>query len=290
MNQVFKTLYQNGAQPREIWIICPFAGGSLSAFKTWMSLDCNALAKETLVLLATYPGRDHRMRERPLTSIEAIAEDVAEGLRTWIADQTFTKETQIILCGHSMGAQVAYEVCHRFESSFGALSPIKNLILSACHAPHLSSRRRLSQLNDDDFIDQLIAIGSGSPILKQHPELLPLFLPMLRADFLATECYYQQVNYYQQVTASKCLQHTPCTLVFGEHDPEAWESEVAAWQPWLMPIGEKPTLIAISGDHFYITATPEHFLNKVTVHIPTRVEHRPTPPMNHPHFSGEQHG
>ncbi|MBF4218501.1 thioesterase, partial [Vibrio anguillarum] len=90
-------------------------------------------------------------------------------------------------------------------------------------APHLSSRRRLSQLNDDDFIDQLIAIGSGSPILKQHPELLPLFLPMLRADFLATECYYQQVNYhqqvnyYQQVTASKCLQYTPCTLVFGEH-------------------------------------------------------------------------
>nr|MBF4322452.1 thioesterase [Vibrio anguillarum] len=93
MNQVFKTLYQSGAQPLEIWIICPFAGGSLSAFKTWMSLDCNALAKETLVLLATYPGRDHRMRERPLTSIEAIAEDVAEGLRTWIADQTFIKET-----------------------------------------------------------------------------------------------------------------------------------------------------------------------------------------------------
>lgn len=257
MRQVFKTLYQQGDRPRDIWVICPFAGSSLSAFKSWMSLDKKTLPDEFLVMLATYPGRDHRMQERPLTSITELASDISDALMEWIDQKQLPIDAQILLCGHSMGAQVAFEVCQKFENYYGAQSPIKKLILSACHAPHIESRRKLSLLNNDDFINQLIDIGCGNPILQQNSELLSMFLPMLRSDFYATD------NYSNQASPEKRLRHTPCVLVFGERDPEASESEVAAWYDWLAPQQDETPLISIAGDHFYISSTPEIFLKMV---------------------------
>lgn len=267
MSHVFKTLYQHGSRPRHIWVICPFAGGSLSAFKSWMSLDQKILPEESLILLATYPGRDHRMRECPLASIAELANEMTDALMTWLTQTPLSIDARIQLCGHSMGAQVAYEVCQRFETYYGAQNPIQTLIVSGCHAPHIESRRKLSHLNNDDFIDELIAIGSGSPVLKQHPELLPMFMPMLRADFLATE------NYYYPVRPSEGrLKHTSCVLVYGESDPEAWKSEVMAWHTWLTSQHSEIRTISISGDHFYITANPELFLKRISEQINKKIQ------------------
>lgn len=87
------------------------------------------------------------------------------------------------------GAQVAFETAIQLEKNGWELS---GLILSGCQAPHIQARRLLSDLNDDDFIQQLIAIGGCDAELIKQPQLLKQFMPLLRADFLATERYFFQ--------------------------------------------------------------------------------------------------
>ncbi|NRF29932.1 thioesterase II family protein [Vibrio coralliilyticus] len=255
----FKTLCQRGTIVDELWVLCPFAGGSHSAFNSWASLKENDLPNNTQVLLATYPGRDQRMKERALSSIGAIACDVFDALMARMASTPQSQTPRLRICGHSMGAQVAFEVCKHFEDHYGSSTPVSQLVLSGCHAPHLESRRKLSHLNDQDFVEQLIEIGSGSPVLKQHPELLTLFLPMLRADFSATE------NYLTTQGDAPKLAYTPCTLLFGEQDPEAWSSEVTAWKDW-HTYPEMTSVSGLPGDHFYITAQPTQFIQSVITH------------------------
>ncbi|MDO6525091.1 thioesterase domain-containing protein [Motilimonas sp. 1_MG-2023] len=255
----FKPLCQRGSRIDELWILCPFAGGSHSAFSSWSSLPQQELPMNSLVLLATYPGRDQRMKERALSSISEIACDLRDALMKWIASKPQNSSLRLRICGHSMGAQVAFEICKHFEEHYGKSTPVSQLVLSGCHAPHLKSRRTLSHLNDHDFVEQLVEIGSGSPVLKEHPELLALFLPMLRADFAATDAYLTLQG------SSPKLSHTPCTLLFGEQDPEAWSSEVVAWKEW----HSRPEMTSISslpGDHFYITTQPTLFIQSVINH------------------------
>lgn len=264
INKVFKTLYQSDNHPENIWIICPFAGGSLSAFNSWTKLDKETLPGKSLVMLATYPGRDQRISEQPMNTIHALALDIFDAFLDWKENNTFPLNTKIRLCGHSMGAQVAFEIGKKIEEHYGSASPVTQIILSGCHAPHLESRRKLSHLNDNDFVDQLINIGSGSSVLKQHPELQTIFLPMLRADFFATETYEKKLNSAPQ------LHFIPCTLVFGESDPEAWQSEAGQWANWFSTsIKNNMQLVAVAGEHFYLTTTPAVFIDAVMNHLPS---------------------
>ncbi|MBU2898686.1 thioesterase II family protein [Vibrio hepatarius] len=256
----FKLLCQKGTNVEEIWVLCPFAGGSNSAFTSWALLDEHDLPNNTHIFLATYPGRDQRMKEPPLNSIEAIAFDLFQNLMSWNSSYTDRQKIpRLRLCGHSMGAQIAFEVARRFEVEFSANTPVSHLVLSGCHAPHLESRRMLSHLNDEKFVEQLIEIGSGSPVLKEHPELLSLFLPMLRADFYATEAYRQQWD------SRSTLTHTHSSLLYGQQDPEAWCSEVSAWQKWFSS-REEASIGYLPGDHFYITNHPALFIKSVIEH------------------------
>lgn len=159
-------------------VLCPFAGGSASAFRSWRDLrPCG-----WQVWLAVYPGRDQRMNEACAASIDELADQVLMAIDTHQITQQ-----QLVVAGHSMGAQVAYEVCVRLEQRGSA--PL-GLVLSGCHAPHLHGRRLISHLEDRAFLEQLVAIGGNAQELLNEPGLWPVFMPMLRADFKATESYW----------------------------------------------------------------------------------------------------
>ncbi|WP_238399040.1 thioesterase II family protein [Photorhabdus bodei] len=239
-------------KPKYTLLICPFAGGSTSAFRHWSTLENSDIA----VSLVIYPGRDSRMTEKAATNIATLAQSLSDLMVSF----TSAQRENLILVGHSMGAQVAFETCQRLEQQ--NCSP-KALVLSGCHAPHLQSRRQLSGLPDHEFIEQLIDIGGCSPILREDPGLLALFLPMLRADFLATEHYHRLV----QTDAVKL--QTPTLLLYGSEDKEASAIEVQQWQQWLAD-GEQHLSYRykeIVGDHFYITQEPENFIRHVTQFI-----------------------
>lgn len=226
-------------------LVCPFAGASSSAFRDWRRLDDLGLD----ITLVTYPGRDHRMGEPCAEQIAPLADLLVDAIRVLPHSQP------LLLAGHSMGAQVAFETCARLERDG---TPPAGLVLSGCHAPHLESRRRLSHLDDQAFIEQLVEIGGGGPELLAIPALRTLFLPLLRADFRATEGYR-----HAQAPSSPAV-NTPSLLLYGSHDGEARRDEVQAWQAWLRHAGPP---VAVAGDHFYVTRRPRAFLGQIMHHF-----------------------
>ncbi|MDT6964443.1 alpha/beta fold hydrolase [Cupriavidus sp. SZY C1] len=234
-------LRPSGAAPSPWLVMCPFAGASAGAFRPWQSLNDAGIA----ISLAVYPGHDHRMREPPATSVEALADALARE----IVRASDRCGAPLLLAGHSMGAQVAFETCRRLEAD--GVQPA-GLVLSGCHAPHLHGRRRLAHLDDAAFVDALIDIGGCDAALRHDTALLGAFLPMLRADFAATERYH--------VARERAPCHTVRTatlLIHGTDDPEASRAEVEAWHHWL---AVAPAYAALAGGHFYIPQRPSALL------------------------------
>ncbi len=71
---------------------------------------------------------------------------------------------------------------------------------------------------------------------------MSLFLPLLRADFYATESYH-----YDSPDVCPPLR-TPALLLCGSHDREASWQQVDAWRQWLSHVTGP---VVIDGDHFY---------------------------------------
>ncbi|AGP40732.1 hypothetical protein SCE1572_43365 [Sorangium cellulosum So0157-2] len=231
-------------------IVCPFGGGSCSAFRSWKTLSQLDISAS----LVTYPGRDHRLDEPSMRSVQHTASELAHEL---CAEPP---SGQWLLVGHSVGAQIAFEACRLLEQWGRAPA---GLVLSACHAPHLIPRRMLSPLEDDGFIQELIRLGGCPAELRTNAELREVFLPMLRGDFLASESY--------RLALDGCTTRlrTPTLLLYGSSDDEARRGEVEAWNSWLEGHAE---LRAMAGDHFYITHDPQAFVSEVlrTFRLPSR--------------------
>ena len=180
------------------------------------------------------------------TSIAEMASQLAVELRAHPPGGTW------FLIGHSMGAQVAFETCRLLETSGQAPA---GLVVSACHAPHLESRRLLSPIDDDGFIEQLIRIGGCPRALQTDAEFRACYLPMLRGDFYAAEHYHRTLD--ERVAGLE----TPTLLLYGMSDDEARRDEVEAWTHWLKG---RTVLHAIAGDHFYITQHPDAFIASIS--------------------------
>lgn len=231
----------SGGQPYNThFVLCPFAGGGISAFRTWRKLDL----ADSKVSLVVYPGRGFRIDEPKANDIHTLAKDV---IQTLIDSGEPMKD--VVLIGHSMGAQITYEAC-KYLVSQG--TPPKGLVISGCQAPHIQSRRTISHCDDRSFVEQLVTIGGCDPDFGQQPEWWPAFLPTLRADFEATERYVFKLK-----PKTNELIKVPTLLVSGHNDEEAYFEEVNQWECWLSCVVDHKTL---SGDHFYITSNPQQFM------------------------------
>ncbi len=246
-------------------VICPFAGASYSAFRGWRVLGRIDIS----VSLMTYPGRDHRIEEPIITSVPELASQLADELRTRPPDGTW------FLIGHSMGAQVAFETCRLLEES----GPRPDgLVVSACHAPHMESRRLLSHCDDDEFIEQLIRIGGCPREMRTDAEFRACFLPMLRGDFQASE------HYYRAVDESFAGLETPTLLLYGTLDDEARRDEVEEWTRWL---SGRTMLEAVAGNHFFLTQRPDAFIASMSRAFGLSLQAAPAPahaPLPPDHF------
>jgi surfactin synthase thioesterase subunit len=214
----------------------PYAGGGASLFHPWRAHMPPGVALVAVQL----PGRENRLREPAFTNVAGLVAAMGPRLRPYF-DRPYS------LLGYSYGALLAFELA-RWLRRQGERPP-DHLFVAARRAPHLAGEGPVvHRYADSELVEWLRDLGGTPDLLLQHPELLPLYLPILRADLTAHETYCYRPEEPLQV---------PITAFGGLGDRQARPAEVEAWR--------EQTSSAWSahfypGGHFFVKEHQQGFL------------------------------
>ncbi len=209
-------------------LLClPYAGGGSAIFRPWLGkID------DIELYCALMPGREQRLFEPPLQSIEVLLESLVPAVAA-LADRPY------FVFGHSLGGLIAFELTRTLRSH-GLRLPHR-LFVSAFRSPDRRSLRpEMHALPNEQFVDALRGYGGTPEELLMHQETMEILIPALRADFCMHETYRHLPDAPLPV---------PITALVGRSDWTAPVSEMIGW--------EKHTAAGFSihefdGAHFFI--------------------------------------
>jgi surfactin synthase thioesterase subunit len=219
----------HGGPDRLATLICfPHAGGSASYFSPLSDM----LKSRLQVLAVQYPGRQDRLHERRLSTIDEFVDGAFTALEP-------VMKQPIALFGHSMGAMIAFEVTTRMKRRLDA-APV-TLFVSGRRAPSRYREEENVYLRDDKgLIAELKGLSGTDMRVLDDPDVLSMVLPSMRSDYTAVETYR-----YQPGPKLDC----PIVGLVGDEDPKADLDEVQAWQDHT---SGRFQLHRFSGGHFYL--------------------------------------
>jgi medium-chain acyl-[acyl-carrier-protein] hydrolase len=206
----------------------PYAGGGAQVFWNW----ADHIPKEVEICLAQLPGRGARMMDAPYTQMSPLVESIARAILPY-TDKPFA------LFGHSMGAIISFELA-RLLYRERALEPVR-LFVSGCRAPQMRTTDHLTyDWPEAEFVEDLRRLNGTPQELLEHPELMQLILPLLRADFEMIQTYQ-----YAAGQPLKC----PITAFGGLQDYEVRREHLEGWREQTT---DAFTFRLFPGDHFFI--------------------------------------
>jgi medium-chain acyl-[acyl-carrier-protein] hydrolase len=208
----------------------PYAGGSATVYRAWL----DALPAGVEVCPVELPGRGARITERPFDRLAPLADAVAQALRPHL-DRPFA------IFGHSMGAVLGFELARRLRAREGLVP--RALFMSGRSAPQIRwTGTHAHLLGEAELIEHLRTLNGTPPAVLEHPELLELVLPLLRADFAVSETYEHAPDDPFDV---------PLIVFGGDGDPEVARAELDAWREHT----RGPFRVHVfAGDHFFLQA------------------------------------
>jgi surfactin synthase thioesterase subunit len=211
-------------------LVCfPHAGGNARLFHGWAS----RLPADVEVLAVRYPGRQERMDEPCVETMDELADRISEALAP-------DRDLPLVLFGHSMGAAVAYEVAVRLEDPTADGAGPALLLLSGRAAPHVTRSTALHRAADDVLVAGVTRLGTLGGDAYAVPELRELLLPVLRADYRLIETYDRK---------RPPVLRAPVVAYLGDRDPGVTRQGVEAWSELT---GGDFTVRSFPGDHFYL--------------------------------------
>ena len=239
MNSVWVGDRRSGIRPRIRLFCLPYAGGGTTIFRGWSEL----LPAGVEVCPIRLPGREHRLREHPITSIATMVDVLAPALQDHL-------DVPFAFFGHSMGALIAYETVRRLLAT-GAGTPVV-LLVSGRQAPHLApTRPAIHPLPDDTFIEKIRELSGTPPEVLEHPELMELLIPLLRSDFKLVETY-------RELDGPKLA--CPVVALGGREDKQVPPESIEAWRrTTLGPF----TRYMLPGHHFFVSSAREQLLGLI---------------------------
>lgn len=163
------------SQAPMVRLVCfPYAGGGPSVFWQWRDL----IPSEAEIISVHLPGRERRMGDE-------LCSDFPTAIKNIVAAVKRLEPLPTVYFGHSLGGLMAFETAQQLEAEGWHTLPLK-LVLSACYPPHIDKsggRGPVWKQDDAHFIEELKSLNGTPEEVLKSPELLELFLPLLRSDF-----------------------------------------------------------------------------------------------------------
>jgi len=219
----------------------PYAGGAAASYNQWKQYLDPYIEFRAIELAA----RGRRMREPNYKSIDDAVDDVFNIIKNELTQGPY------VLCGHSMGTMIAFELAYKIKKQ-GLPGPV-HIIFSGRCAPHIprDNKRALHHLPDDEFKIEMLEMGGTPKEFFEHPELMEVFLPLLRGDFTLTETYVHPPK--------DAPLDVDFTVLSGKQDEDIPE-EVEAWR---IHTTGNCDIHYFEGDHFFIHDETEKVLDVI---------------------------
>lgn len=216
----------------------PYAGGAASLYRTWG----DRLPSYVEVCAIQLPGRGARMAEAPMKSLPDILREMSRSIRPDL-------DLPFAFFGHSMGAMLGIELARLLRREAG-VEPA-HLFVSGCRAPQLrDTGRQTFNLPEPEFVEELRRLGGTPAEVLEHPELLGMLLPLLRADFEVCQTYR-----YTSDLPLAC----PITA-FGGSEDKTGRAELEAWREQTTASFD---MRIFPGDHFFLHGAESKILEMI---------------------------
>lgn len=206
----------------------PYGGGAARAYRPWTQ----TLPPEIDVCAIQLPGRGNRLREPALTNMSLAVELVGKEIVS-LLDRPYA------FFGHSMGAILAFEVVRLLRRGEHQLPT--HLFVSGHKAPQIPKTEPFTyNLPEAEFIEELQRLNGTPMEVLEHPDMMQIMLPLLRADFESIQTYL-----YTHEAPLDC----PITALGGLLDPDISRETL---EPWREQTTAAFNLRMFPGDHFFL--------------------------------------
>ena len=228
----------------KIRLFCfPYAGAGSSIYNKWA-----ASLPGVELCLVNLPGRDVRIQEPLHKHLLSLASQICEGMTPFL-DRPYA------LFGHSMGGLLGFEVARQLRR-INAPQPL-HLLISSRRAPQLPDpTAHLWQLPEAQFLAATETLYGTLPvIIRQDPEVLNLFLSIMRADFTMLGTYQYREEAPLEI---------PICAFGGLQDQSLKEEDLQGWQ------NQTNAAFAVKlflGDHFYFQKSQAAFFETLNHYL-----------------------
>ncbi|MGD9251959.1 MAG: thioesterase II family protein [Desulfobacterales bacterium] len=206
----------------------PFAGGGASFYRTWPE----RLRPDIEICAIQLPGREERLAETPFDRLASLVDVLVDVLYPYM-------DFPFAFFGHSLGSLISFELTRRLRRQ-KAPCPLQ-LFVSGSRAPQIPDPDPpIHQLPDAEFIAALRRFNGTPSAVLDNPELMELFLPLLRSDIRLYETYL-----YDHEDPLDC----PISAFGGLEDKEVSSEELAAWRDQTR---KRFRMQIFPGDHFFL--------------------------------------
>ncbi len=217
----------------------PYAGGAVASYNQWRQYFDKTIEFRPIELAA----RGRRMREPNYNSIDDAVDDVFNIIKNELVSEPYA------FFGHSMGSMIAFELAYKIRDN-NLPMPV-HIFFSGRAAPQVprDNKRKLHHLPEDEFKKEMLEMGGTPKEFFEHPELMEVFLPLLRGDFRLTETYTHGIK--------DAPLDCNITVLSGKKDEDTTE-EVEAWR---IHTQKECDIHYFEGDHFFIHEETEKVVN-----------------------------
>lgn len=217
----------------------PYAGGGPPAFTTW----CKEFPDTIEVWIVHYPARGSRYKEAPVKELSVLVEQIHQAIQVLI-------HKPFAFFGHSMGGMVAFDLVRTLRQK-NSLQPV-TLFISACGAPHIPRPHKpMHALPDEEFLKALKDLNGIPAEVLNHPDLMKLLLPTLRADFELFETYH-----FASASPLDC----PIVAFGGLDDPRVSRERIEGWS---LHTSSNFKSRFFDGDHFFINTAKKPVIAEI---------------------------